>query len=121
MTGSLERAMSETERRREIQITYNKKHGITPETIKKNIRNILEEFGLTPSRSDRNAKRVAGKKGRKYSSTLELDLKGDTRPIGVILREKEKQMKEAARGLEFELAAILRDEIAELRRKNKKN
>ncbi|HOX60723.1 MAG TPA: excinuclease ABC subunit UvrB [Candidatus Magasanikbacteria bacterium] len=117
MTGSLERAMGETERRRKIQIEYNKKHGITPETIRKNIRNILEEFGLTPSRADRNAKRVAGKKGRQHSSTLELDLKGDARPIEVILREKERQMKEAARGLEFELAAILRDEIAELRRR----
>jgi len=119
MTGSLEREMGETLRRREIQIKYNQEHGITPATIHKNIRNILEEFGLTPSRTDRNAKRAAGKKGQKHLSTLELDLKGDARPIEVILREKEKQMKEAARGLEFELAAILRDEIVELRKRKK--
>jgi len=111
--------MGETLRRREIQIKYNQEHGITPATIHKNIRNILEEFGLTPSRTDRNAKRAAGKKGQKHLSTLELDLKGDARPIEVILREKEKQMKEAARGLEFELAAILRDEIVELRKRKK--
>lgn len=110
MTGSLQRAIDETQRRREIQLAYNKTHGITPKTIEKNIRNILEEFGITPGESSRK------KKGKgKRSGTLELDLLGDARPIKEIIKDKEKKMKEAATRLEFELAAILRDEVRELK------
>ncbi len=106
MTGSIERALDETRRRREIQLAYNKKHGITPKTIQKAIRNLLEEFGIT-------AQGQENKKSRKqtFRATAELDLFGDDRPRADIIREKEKQMKIAAKNLEFELAAILRDEI----------
>ncbi len=110
MTGSIERALDETKRRREIQLRYNAEHGITPKTIEKAIRNILEEFGITERPSDtRKARKSGGAK------TLKLDLKGDARPLKEILKEKEEQMKEAAQKLEFELAAILRDEIRELK------
>ena len=105
ITGSIEKAVKETERRREIQIKYNKDNGITPKTIEKNIKNILEQFGL-------DTKKL---KARKYGEKiLELDLKGDARPLKEILKEKKEKMKEAAEKLEFELAAILRDEIAQL-------
>ncbi|MBU0661081.1 excinuclease ABC subunit UvrB [Patescibacteria group bacterium] len=109
ITGSITRAIEETARRREIQLAYNKKHGITPKTIEKNIRNILEEFGISPKKG-KNSGRAA-----KQKRLLQLDLSGDDRPIKEIIRDKENKMKEAAKALEFELAAILRDEIRVLK------
>jgi len=110
ITGSMKQAMGETERRRKIQLAYNKEHGITPKTIEKTIRNILEEFGIT-----RDPNKKTKKKGRdRLAEIIKLDTLGDARPLDVIIKEKERQMKEAAKGLEFELAAILRDEIHEL-------
>ncbi len=111
ITGSMKRAMEETSRRRAIQLAYNEKHGITPLTITKTIRNILEEFGIT---NDKTKKSAHSKKSR-ASSVAELDLLGDDRPLEVIIKDKEEQMRTAAKGLEFELAAILRDEIRELK------
>ena len=111
ITGSIERALGETTRRRDKQLAYNKKHGITPKTIEKNIRNIIEEFGLQSSKE----KKKRGTSRQKQIT--ELDLLGDDRPIEQIIAEKEKLMKQAARNLEFEVAAILRDEIHELRKK----
>jgi len=116
ITGSIKQAIDETDRRRIIQLAYNKKHNITPKTIQKNIRNILEEFGISASYKDKNKK-----KKNKNDEITKLDLLGDARPLDQIIREKEKQMKEAAKGLEFELASILRDEIYALKNKLKKN
>ncbi len=116
MTGSLDRAIGETNRRRAIQIAYNTEHGITPQTIQKNIRNILEEFGITREVAGTKSK---GKKKQGAISTTDLDLLGDARPLPEIIRAKETQMKQAAKDLEFELAAILRDEIVELHRRVK--
>jgi len=111
ITKSIERAVSETDRRREIQLQYNKDNNITPKTIEKTIKNILEQFGLS-------AKKL---KTRKYSEKiLELDLAGDARPLKEILKEKKEKMKEAADKLEFELATILRDEIIQLEKEIKK-
>jgi excinuclease ABC subunit B len=112
ITGSIERAIAETDRRRKIQLAYNKEHGITPKTIEKTIRNILEEFGISERQTD---KKTTNKKGVHGSSILQLDLMGDARPLKEIIKDKEVQMKEAAHKLEFELAAILRDEIRELK------
>jgi len=111
MTGSIERAIKETDRRRTLQIAYNKKHGITPKTIQKNIKNILEEFGISATNKEQRTKNKSGKR----LSTLDLDLLGDARPIKEILKEKEEKMRDAAKRLEFELAAVLRDEVRELR------
>ncbi|MDD5673173.1 MAG: excinuclease ABC subunit UvrB [Chitinivibrionales bacterium] len=111
MTESIERALKETNRRREIQLQYNKDNNITPKTIEKEIKNILEQFGLEkPSEQT--------KRGKK--NILRMDLAGDARPLKEILRDKKEKMKEAAEGLEFELAAILRDEIKELEKEVKK-
>lgn len=109
ITGSIERAMKETDRRRNIQLAHNKKHGITPQTIQKNITNLLEEFGITkvPKGKKRGESRGA--------KNLDLDIKADDRPLKTIISEKQKEMKEAAKNLEFELAALLRDEINELK------
>ncbi len=114
ITGSIQKAIDETNRRREIQLAYNKKHGITPKTIEKSIRNILEDFGITSAGKSKTAKKLKGKS--RAQAILDLESKGDNRPVAEIIKEKEKQMKEAAKALEFELAAILRDEIGELRK-----
>jgi excinuclease ABC subunit B len=107
LTGSIKRAIRETERRREIQLAYNKEHGITPKTIEKSIRNILEEFGISSTKKSA----MSNKRGREITK---LDLLGDARPLPEIIKDKERQMREAAKNLEFELAAILRDEVREL-------
>lgn len=113
MTGSIERALKETDRRRTIQLKYNKDHGITPKTIETTIRNLLEEFGIT--RDETSGSKKSKKGERKLGQSIaDLDTLGDARPLDQIIKAKEAQMKEAAKDLEFELAAILRDEIREL-------
>lgn len=117
VTGSIDRALQETERRREVQLAYNKEHGITPKTIQKKIKNILEEFGISPSDGSGKKKKGKGKSSR--MSVADLDILGDDRPMKEIIKEKEEKMREAATNLEFELAAILRDEVRELRAREK--
>ncbi|MBR6678235.1 MAG: UvrB/UvrC motif-containing protein, partial [Oscillospiraceae bacterium] len=102
ITDSMRRAMKETERRRRLQNEYNEAHGIVPKTIRKDVREILEI-----SRSAEDAQKRTGK--RKLS---------DAEREATIQR-LEKQMKEAAKMLEFELAAQLRDQIIELRNQTK--
>ena len=99
ITQSIDNAIKETNRRREIQLKYNKDNNITPKTIEKNIKNILEDFGI-------ENKRV---------KTLEIEMVGGD--IKEIIKEKKEKMKEAAEKLEFELALILREEISILEKK----
>lgn len=102
MTGSMDRAIRETLRRRKTQIAYNKKHGITPRTIQKKIKDIIGEET----------------KKEKIKNILDLDVAAEKgKSAEEIIKEKEKQMKAAAHALEFELAALLRDEIRELKKK----
>ncbi len=100
ITGSMERAIGETNRRRTIQLAYNKKHGITPQTIIKKIHDITESLELERNQAVRNL--------------LALDKAAYGGNIKKLLKEKEKQMNEAVKNLDFETAAILRDEIKEL-------
>lgn len=97
MTGSLERAMAETERRRSIQLAYNKEHGITPTTIKKNIKDITEELKKDHQKS--------------VDKELSIDAKLFAKNPNKLIKLKTEQMKEAVKVLDFETAAILRDEI----------
>ncbi|WP_319825751.1 excinuclease ABC subunit UvrB [Thalassovita sp.] len=100
MTGSMERALAETERRRAKQIAYNLEHGITPETVKKNVEDILA--GLY--KGDTDMARVTAKIDKPlHGANLEAHLDG--------LRT---QMRKAAENLEFEEAASIRDEIKRL-------
>lgn len=112
MTNSIKRALEETDRRRKIQLAYNKKNNITPKTIEKSIRNILQDFGLSLDK-------VKTVKQRSRKTVADLDTIGDDRPLKEIIKDKEQQMKEAAKNLEFELAAVLRDELRELRSRKK--
>jgi excinuclease ABC subunit B len=104
MTGSLTNAIRETERRRLIQLAYNKKHNITPKTIKKKIQDITE--GL-----------MVGKELEAAGKALALENAAAARPVEELVREKELQMREAANNLQFELAALLRDEVRVLKGK----
>jgi excinuclease ABC subunit B len=103
MTGSMTNAIGETERRRAIQIAYNTAHGITPKTIIKQIKDITDQM-----RSDHD--QAVGDLVVIDSERMKSDPKG-------LIREKEEQMAEAVKELDFETAAILRDEIAVLRKK----
>ncbi len=98
ITGSISRAVRETERRRELQLEYNKKHSITPRTIIKAITDILPNVGET----------------LKLESAPVSKSKND---LEKYIKTKEIEMREAAKHLDFELAAILRDEIRMLETK----
>ena len=97
VTGSMERAITETNRRRELQLAYNKEHGIVPKTIIKDIRDVIE----ISSKAE-----VDDKAAKKKMSQKEKD---------ELIAKLTAQMKEAAKLLEFEHAAYLRDKINELK------
>jgi excinuclease ABC subunit B len=117
ITGSMQRAIEETDRRREKQVAYNEEHGTSPKTIKRGISDILEEVMESQSKGRnvaRSRDRSSGKpKGMHETSQAGLDA-GDN--ILTVIADLEKRMREAAADLEFETAARLRDEIKELER-----
>ena len=103
MTESMRRAISETNRRRSIQHQYNLDHGITPKTVIKGVRDVIE-IGVQGDISDNKrikAKEKAGKLTAKEKDKL--------------IAEYTVKMKEAAKRLDFELAAALRDKIIALK------
>ena len=101
LTGSMKRALGETKRRRDIQLAYNKKHGITPKTIMKKIKDITEE--------------LESEHGKIVNAELALDFKVLDKSLSEIIKIKEKEMNKMVKELDFETAAILRDEIGVLR------
>src|SRR5690625_4836003 len=108
MTGSMERAIGETERRRAKQMAHNKKHGITPQTIRKNIADIMADAGSVPGRAP--ARRVAEDAAPGYEVQV-MDPDEAAREIARL----EKAMFKAAEDLEFEKAAELRDQVHAIR------
>ena len=100
ITPAMRAAMDETARRRTIQDAYNKKHGIVPKTIIKDVRDVLEISKSTDE--------TGGKKKRRKTKLSDQERQAE-------IAKLEKEMKEAAKMLEFEYAAILRDRIIELR------
>ena len=101
VTPSMRRAIDETERRRGIQDAYNKEHGIVPKTVIKSVRNLLEISAGEEDTAERRGEVQGLTKQQKAERIARL----------------EKEMREAAKMLEFELAAALRDQIIELRGK----
>ncbi|MEJ2550858.1 MAG: excinuclease ABC subunit UvrB [Anaerolineales bacterium] len=103
ITDSMYRAIDETERRREIQIKYNEEHGIEPVSIVKEIRDLTDQV----------ASRAVAEEREEYHALTPAQLPKDE--LARLIKEFEKQMKNAAEALEFEKAAALRDQIFELR------
>lgn len=100
MTPALEYAIGETQRRREKQVAHNEKHGITPQTIKKEIKSIADQM-----RSEHD---------ETVDTLLKVDMELFKKNPKKVLKEKRRQMEEAVSILDFETAAIIRDEIAYL-------
>ncbi|HIF9134729.1 TPA: excinuclease ABC subunit UvrB [Photobacterium damselae] len=111
ITGSMERAITETERRRDKQKLYNEQHGITPQKLNKKVADILELGSSSPKAKAHNRAaqlhKVAEKKGT-YSAMSPQQIEGE-------IQQLEKQMYDFAQNLEFEKAAELRDKIHTLR------
>jgi excinuclease ABC subunit B len=103
MTRSMRGCLEETNRRREIQLAHNEKHGITPETVRKSIEEI--EFST----------RVADARGRPARVAEPVATYADEVDLEAFLKILEKEMAEAAEALDFERAALLRDQVFELK------
>ncbi|WP_029214455.1 excinuclease ABC subunit UvrB [Kallotenue papyrolyticum] len=104
VTRSMEEAIRETQRRREIQMAYNREHGIEPRGIVKQIRDLTNQLQRVAETPAPYTVERGGEIAMPKDELLRL------------IKELEKQMKDAARNLEFEKAALLRDQITELRR-----
>ena len=109
MTGSMQRAIDETERRRAKQLAFNEANGIVPKGIKKDIRDIMEGAAVPGARGKRRAAKAAEDSGR-----YEAELRSPA-DITKRIAQLEERMLKLARDLEFEAAAKLRDEIQQLR------
>lgn len=103
MTPAMERALGETARRRTLQLAYNQEHGITPQTIQKSIHDITE--------------RLESEHEKAVAVSLALDARGFAKDPIKMIRAKEREMMAAVKILDFETAAILRDEIRALETK----
>ena len=108
VTDSMKRALSETNRRRKLQVDFNEEHGIDPQTIRKRVSDILE---LVQSSSSAPA---ADRRAREVREREPLDL--PTEDLGRLIQSLEEEMHDAATELRFEYAARLRDEVNELKR-----
>jgi excinuclease ABC subunit B len=107
MTGSMERAIAETDRRRARQVAFNLEHGITPKSIEKRVADIMEGAYEDTRKRERRAARVA-EAAAEYAHVTPATL-------GKAIDELEKRMFRHAELLEFEAAARIRDEISRLK------
>lgn len=109
VTGSMERAIAETNRRRARQVAYNEEHGITPQSVRKAVRDLLQAERIAEEKAPYSAGNAAARL-KVDPDTMSLD------QIQEVAVQLEREMKEAARALNFEYAAELRDELTELRK-----
>ncbi|KEA65701.1 Excinuclease ABC subunit B [Marinobacterium lacunae] len=111
MTGSMERAIGETQRRRETQKAFNEAHGITPRGIVKSVADIMEGANIPGRKSSRG-----GRKTVEPAANFRVDESSmSTEELARAINRLEDQMYEAARNLEFEKAAQLRDELERIK------
>jgi len=103
ITGSMQRALGETNRRRAKQVAFNEAHGIQPVSIYKAVRDLTDQLSVKSVAEPHSEYRVRGAAAMQKSE------------LQRVISELEKQMKESARNLEFEKAAVLRDQIYDLR------
>ncbi|MBW3536835.1 MAG: UvrB/UvrC motif-containing protein, partial [Actinobacteria bacterium] len=121
VTDSMRRAISETQRRRQVQIAYNAEHGINPQTIRKAVTDILAQLRTSDTAPvPGQGKRSRLRDDRRRRSGPATDL-GELpqEELGRLIQTLEEEMHEAAKDLQFEYAARLRDEINDLRRELK--
>ena len=111
ITGSMRRAMDETERRRAKQLAHNAEHGIVPKTINKRIADVMEGARSTSPKRGKGA----AKKGAAAKPVVVPD---NPKALGKLLEQMEKQMLDHAQNLEFEEAAQLRDQLLQIKREN---
>lgn len=111
VTGSMRRAIEETERRRSRQQTFNAAHGITPRGVTKSVQDIMEGARRMPTRAKARGRKVA-EEGLAYGQEL---LRLSPAALARKLEQIEAQMHEHAKNLEFEQAAALRDRLAEIK------
>jgi len=116
ITGSMERAMAESEKRRRVQLDFNKAHNIVPAGVSKKITDIMEG-AYSEAGESRNRKRAPGSTGSKVGSENHGDMHSDIKAIGREIARLESQMYELARNLDFEAAAAARDEVARLKKR----
>jgi len=122
ITRSMRAAMDETERRRKKQDDFNKEHGIVPRTVIKSVREILEiaetekEHGIVPRTVIKSVREILEIAETEKSAQKKSGKKLTKKEVEEEIIKVEKQMKEAAKMLEFEYAALLRDRLIELRK-----
>ena len=109
VTRSMQAAIGETNRRRNLQIRHNEEHSIDPQTIRKKVSDILELVSSGPASKTRR-----GRRREDMEIRAPIELAGED--LGRLIQSLEDEMREAAKELRFEYAARLRDEVAELRR-----
>lgn len=117
ITGSMQRAIDETDRRRTKQIAFNTEHGITPQGLNKKITDVMD-LGSSRNKRGERGQRQAAEPRASYNEPAAIV---DPKQLLQQLEKTEKAMYQAARDLEFERAAQLRDEVAELREQLKRS
>ncbi len=114
VTGSMSRAMEETERRRAKQAAYNEEHGLIPTTIKREVADILGQLGEARGGKSQQLKGGKSRRIQKVAEDRASYEAGSGHNLKAVIADLEKQMREAAANLEFEEAARLRDEVKRL-------
>ena len=109
VTGSMERAIAETDRRRTKQQIFNKEHDITPKTVEKGVTDVME------GARSQSGGRGKSRRFERTAANRTHAVPDDPKALGKLLKKLEKEMLESARNLEFEEAAALRDEIEDIR------
>ena len=115
ITGSMQRAMDETSRRRVIQTAYNVEHGITPRGVQKSIEEVRLITRVADSRDEREAREDDRTSRRREKKVAEAASHYGTDDLPALVTRREQEMRDAAKNLDFETAARLRDELFDIR------